>query len=116
MDDRFKFGDDLSLLEVVNLENIGITSFSCKVRVPNDLPTHGQFVSPNSLKTQEYLNKINLRTEKEEMITSEKKTKYMIMNFTDKFQFHTRLKLKSQSTEVVKQMKVLGNIFTDRFS
>ena len=42
--------------------------------------------------------------------------KNMIVNFTDGFQFHTRLKLNSQSIEVVKQMKVLGTIFTDRLS
>ena len=116
VDDRFKFVDDLSLLEVVNLVNIGISSFNCKVQVPNDLPTHEQFVSPNSLKTQEYLNKINLWTEKQEMIISEKKTKSMIVNFTDKFQFHTRLQLKGQSVQIVEKTKILGTILTNNLS
>ena len=42
--------------------------------------------------------------------------KIMIENFTDRFQFPTRLQLKSQSIEVVKQMKILGTTFTDRLS
>ena len=40
----------------------------------------------------------------------------MIVSFTDRFQFHTRLQLKSQNIEVVKKMKILGTIFTDRLS
>ena len=40
----------------------------------------------------------------------------MIVNFTEKLQFHTRLQLKSQNIEVVKKMKILGTIFTDRLS
>ena len=45
-----------------------------------------------------------------------KPKKNMIVNFTNRFQFHTRLRLKSQSIEVVKQIKVLGTSFADRLS
>ena len=48
----------------------------------------------------------------QEMIVKTKKN--MILNFTDRFQVHTRLQLKSQSIEVVTQMKILGATFTDR--
>ena len=40
----------------------------------------------------------------------------MIVSLTDRFQFYTSCKLKSESIEVVKQMKVLGTIFTGRLS
>ena len=40
----------------------------------------------------------------------------MILNFTDRYLFHTWLQLKSQNFEVVKKMKILGTIFTDRLS
>ena len=50
LEDKYKFVDDLSVLEIVNLVNIGLSSYNCKKQVPSDLPTHGQFVDPNQLK------------------------------------------------------------------
>ena len=54
--DRFKFVDDLSILEVINLINIGTSSFNVRQQVPNDLPEHCQFVDNLELKSQAYLN------------------------------------------------------------
>ena len=42
--DRFKFIDDLTILEIVNLLTVGITSYNLKMQVPSDLPTHNQFI------------------------------------------------------------------------
>ena len=114
--DRYKFVDDLSVLEIINLVNIGISSFNCKQQVPNDLPTHGQFVDSSQLKSQKYLDKIKLWTDAHQMIISEKKTKSMMVNFTDKFQFHTRLQLKGKNIEVVEKTKILGTILTNSLS
>ena len=50
---------------------------------------------------------------KQEMIISEKKTKAMIVNFTDNHQFHTRLQLKGQNVEVVPKMKIMGTVITN---
>ena len=44
------------------------------------------------------------------MVLSEKKTKSMIFNFTNKFQFTTRLQLKGKNVEVVDQMRILGTV------
>ena len=44
------------------------------------------------------------------MVISEKKTKAMIFNFTNKFQFTTRLQLKGKNVEVVDQMRILGTV------
>ena len=82
VEDRYKFVGDLSVLEILNLVNIGISSFNCRQQVPSDLPVHGQFVDSSQLKSQEYLRKINLWTEEHQMIISAKKTKSMIINFT----------------------------------
>ena len=60
--------------------------------------------------------KINLWTENQEMIISEKKTKAMIVNFTQNYQFHTRLNLKQNNIEVVNQMKILGTVISDQLS
>ena len=82
-EDRYKFVDDLTVLEVINLLNIGISSFNCKQQVPSDLPIHGQVVDSCHLKSQEYLDRINLWTDAQQMIISDKKTKSMIVNFTN---------------------------------
>ena len=49
---RFKFMDDLSLLEIINLLNIELSSLNVKNKVPNDLPIHGQFVDNSHLLSQ----------------------------------------------------------------
>ena len=110
VDDRFKFVDDLTILEVINLLTIGLSSFYAKSQVPSDIPEHGQFVQSDNLKSQDYLNQINAWTEDHKMVISEKKTKAMIFNFTNKFQFTTRLQLKGKNVEVVDQMRILGTV------
>ena len=35
--DRYKFIDDLSLLELINLVSIGISGYNCKQQVPSDI-------------------------------------------------------------------------------
>ena len=36
--DRFKFVDDLTALEVVNLLSVGLTSYNIRQHVPSDIP------------------------------------------------------------------------------
>ena len=115
-DNRFKFVDDLTTLEVINLLTIGLSSFYMKSQVPSDIPEHGQFIEGNKLKSQEYLSQINKWTENHKMVISEKKTKAMIFNFTDNYQFTTRLELKGKNIEVVDKMKILGTIIDSTLS
>lgn len=105
--------DDLTTLEIVNLLTVGITSFNLKQQVPNDIPTHNQYISPENLKSQEYLNTINKWTTNQKMIINQKKTKTMLFNFTDKYQFTTRLSLNDENVNVVSQSKLLGTIVED---
>ena len=56
-EDRFKFVDDLTILEIVNLLTIGLSSFNVREQVPTDIPNHGQFLNPQDLKSQEWLKK-----------------------------------------------------------
>ena len=58
-EDRFKFVDDLSTLEVINLLTVGLSSFNMKNQVPSDIPVHGQFINSSNLKSQIYLNKLD---------------------------------------------------------
>ena len=116
VEDRFKFVDDLSTLEIINLLAIGMSSFNVKQQVPSDIPTHGQYIPAENLKSQKYLDWINEWTDKQKMIISEKKTKAMIFNYTNNHQFTTRLELKGQNVEIVQQMKILGTVINSDLS
>ena len=71
--DRFKFVDDLSCLEIINLINIGLASHNWKQQVSNDIPTHGQIIPNTSLKSQKYIEEISTWTKNQQMLISEKK-------------------------------------------
>ena len=95
--DRFKFVDDLTILEVVNLLTIGLSSFNLKQQVPTDVPTHNQIIPAENLKSQEWLDTIDDWTDRQQMMINTKKTKTMIFNFTDNSQFTTRLEIKGEN-------------------
>ena len=108
--DRFKFVDDLSILEIVNLLTVGLSSFNLKQQVPSDIPAHNQYIQAQNLKSQEWLDEINKWTKNQKMLINEKKTKALIFNFTEKYQFTTRLQLNDQNVEVIDSTKLLGTI------
>ena len=60
--ERFKFLDDLSILEIVNLLTVGLTSFNLKVQVPSDIAAHNQYIPTDNLKSQECLDWISTWT------------------------------------------------------
>ena len=74
-EDRFKFVDDLTTLEIVHIISIGISSYNVRHHVPSDLPIHGKIVDNKEFKSQFYLDEINNWTENQQMEISEKKTK-----------------------------------------
>ena len=51
-DDRFKYVDDLSILEIINLLSIGLTKYDFKNHVPYDIPTDAYFINNKNLKSQ----------------------------------------------------------------
>ena len=111
--DRFKFIDDLSVLEIVNLLTVGLTSFNLKHQIPSDIPQHNQYIPPDNLKSQQWLNNINDWTVKQKMLINEKKTKTMIFNCTNKCQFTTRLNINNQPIEVIDSTKLLGTVLSN---
>ena len=80
--DRFKFVDDLSTLEKINLLSIGLASHNHKLQVPSDIPVHGQVIDSANLRSQAYLDGINIWTTNQKMLLSHKKIKAMIVSFT----------------------------------
>ena len=57
-DMRYKFVDDLSILEKINLINIGATSYNFRQHVASDVGINQLFVPSSNLKAQNYLNNI----------------------------------------------------------
>ena len=75
--DRFKFIDDLTILEIVNILTIGISSYNIKSHIASDIPEHGQFIQPNNLKSQTWLKNIDEWTRNQKMKINSKKIKTM---------------------------------------
>ena len=57
--EKYKFIDDLSLLELLNLLMCGIASYNTKHHVPSDVGTEMEYIPAENLKTQGYLQKIS---------------------------------------------------------
>ena len=114
--DRFRFLDDLSILDIVNLLSVKIASYDLKNHIPNDIPSHNMYIPGESLKSQEYLNKISDWTQDHKGKINTEKSKTMIFNFTENHQFGTRLQMEGNNLEVVKKIRLLGTIITEDLS
>ena len=110
---RFKFIDDLTTLEVVNLLITGVCSYNLKLHIPSDLPIHNQIIPSEKLESQKWLDEINLWTTNQKMLLNEAKTKTMIFNYTHNHQFTTRLSVNDENIEVVDNTKLLGTYITN---
>ncbi len=53
--DIYKFVDDKSLVEVINLSNVGIASHNFRNRIPSNVPTSNFIIQNENLKTQKYV-------------------------------------------------------------
>ena len=93
--------------------SVGIASFNFKLNVADNVPLHNQIIPASNLKSQQWLSEINDWTDNQKGLNNEKKTKTMIFNYTQDFQFTTNLKLKGESIEVIKSTKLLGIIISD---
>ena len=111
-DDRYKYFDDATVLEVINLLNVGLSSYRVKDSIPSHLPAHNQFIDSKNLKSQEYVNKISDWTDQNLMELNVKKTHCMVFNFSKKYQFTTDILMKNQRIDIVDQAKLLGLILT----
>ena len=107
-DEKFKFIDDLSTLELINLLSIGLASYNYHSHVPSDVAVGNLFIDPNNIKSQSYLEKIEKWTESKQMKLNKNKTNYMIINFSAKYQFNTRLNIGGSTVEQISEAKLLG--------
>ena len=111
--DRFKFIDDLTVLEIVNLLMVGISSYNIKSQVPSDILDNNQFIPPTNLKSQDFLDDISLWTKNQKMVINKKKSKCMIFNYTKNYKFSTRLAIEGEILETVEETKLLGTVISN---
>ena len=111
-EDRFKFVDDLSLLELINLIAIGLSQYDINSHVPSDITVGSFFLPSSKYKSQTILNNVAEWTEAKKMKLNEEKTKFMIFNFTSNYQFDTRLHLNNKIIEKVEHTKLLGTFIS----
>jgi hypothetical protein len=112
-DERFKFVDDLSFLEIINLLSVGLASYNVRAHVPSDVPVHNQIIVAENLQSQQHLQDINIWTKKMKMQLNEKKTQNIIFNFSKQKQFVTKLTVNNKNIELVREVKLLGTYITD---
>ena len=112
-EDRAKFMDDLTILEIILLANVGMASHNIRHQIPSNIIINNQFIPSSNLKTQTYVQDIDEWTEKNKMKLNEKKTTNMVFNFTKDHQFTTEIELKSEKIETLEKTKLLGVIITN---
>ena len=112
-DEIYKFVDDKSVIEIINLFSIGLASHNVRATVPSNIPMTNCFIPAEHLKTQSNLEKVDSWAESKQMKLNSKKTKVMAFNFSSDKKFSTDIKLKNETIETVSETKLLGTIITD---
>ena len=92
-EEKYKFVDDLSTMEIINLIMVGLPSYIFKFHVASDIGTDHLFLPSENINSQSYMNNIRDWTQQRQMQLNEKKSKLMIFNFTNNYQFSTRVNL-----------------------
>ena len=115
-EDKYKFVDDLSVLDVINLINVGLSSYNFKQHVASDIGSEHLYIPSENLKSQDYMNQISQWTVDNEMKLNESKSKMMIFNRTKNYQFSTRVHLNGTLLETVTETRLLGTIITTDLS
>ena len=111
-DMKFKFVDDLSTLEKLNLILLGLSSYNFHNHVASDVGVEQKYLASENLSGQSDLNKIIQWTEENKMELNSKKSKVMIFNFTKDYQFSTRLYMNNTLLEIIEETKLLGTIIS----
>ena len=112
----FKFVDDKTTLEIVNLMSIGMASHNLKASVPSNVLSSNLIIPADNLKTQKHLDDIKKWTEDKKMRLNVDKTKNIIFNFSKNNQFSTDIKLDGKTIETVSETKLLGILITNNLS
>ena len=96
-EDRYKYSDDLSILEIIMLGDI-LEEYNFRGHLASDIGVGQLFLPKRKLVTQENLDKIALWTVQNKMKLKESKTDYTVFTRTQ-HRFATRLKLNGKLIE-----------------
>lgn len=110
-EDRFKYIDDLSILEVLCLTGF-LMEYDCHQHVPSDIGIDQMFLPPEVTSAQSNLNKISRWTDDNMMSINVSKTNYMLFT-RSKTKFATRFMVNGLKIDQVKEQKVCGLWITD---
>jgi hypothetical protein len=80
-EDRFKYIDDLSILQLVLLAGL-VTDYNFYNHVASDIATNQNFLPPQNFESQSNLDSVKQWTDNKLMKLNEKKSKVIIFNFT----------------------------------
>ena len=103
---RYKFVDDLTILELVLLSH-WLSEYNFKQHVASDIGIEELFISSENLSTQFFLNEISRWTEENRMQLNEKKSNYMLFTRSNT-EVSTRLEMNGQTIDRVEETKLLG--------
>ena len=105
-EDRFRYIDDLSILELVFLSGL-LREFDCLKTVPSDIGTDQLYLPPESYATQSNINAISAWTDANLMKINVEKTNYMVFTRA-KTDFGTRLNINNVKLDNVQEAKIVG--------
>ena len=110
-EDRFKYIDDLSILQLVLLAGL-VTDYNFYNQVASDIGIDDMFLPPDSYPTQSNLNTISKWTEENLMQLNEDKCNYMVFSRSET-KISTRLSINNTNLERISATKLLGVWLTD---
>ena len=112
-DSAWKYIDDESFIEILNLFQGGLSKYNARWQVPSDMAVSDHYLSSQNFKTQSHLNRISSWTDENLFKLNSKKTSYMIFNFCQSAQFQTRLHVKETLLNQVRETRLLGVVLRD---
>ena len=113
-EDRFKYIDDLSLLQLVCLSGL-VTEYDFTQHVASDIGTDQVYLPPDAYATQNNLESISNWTNENLMRMNETKCNYMIFSRSET-DFATRLTLNNTKLDQISVTKLLGVWISDDMS
>ena len=105
-EDKYKYIDDLSLLQLVLLSGL-LVEYNFHNHVASDIAIDSKYLPPNTYSTQTHIDNIANWTDLNLMKLNETKCKYIIFS-RSKEKFSRRLKVNGENLERISAMQLLG--------
>jgi hypothetical protein len=105
-DDRFRYIDDLQILEMIILSGI-LSDYNVHTHVPSDIPLDHRFLQGSSTRTQANLDQIAQWTDQNDMELNTAKCNYILFS-RSKEDFVTRLTVNGIKIDQKEVTKILG--------